>query len=178
MYYTENQLKQYEYFQNQLAITEHRNLLDPLTGLVSRPGMIGLVKDLIAREEPFAYCILDLDNFKTINDDLGHPVGDQALVNTARILKSSISGRQGLLARFGGDEFILLGFFKDDAEAAAFSGQVRENFAEWNKTHNEPYALTTSIGYAPYQNGQNLNDLLGIADEKLYVEKRARKVGR
>ena len=73
---------------------------------------------------------------------------------------------------------ILLGFFKDDAEAAAFSGQVRENFAEWNKTHNEPYVLSTSIGYAPYQNGQNLNDLLGIADEKLYVEKRARKVGR
>ena len=156
-------------------------LRDSLTGLNNRKPLestFAAYSKQVDNTKNLYLFLFDLDNFKTINDNLGHPVGDQALVNTARILKGSISGRQGLLARFGGDEFILLGFFKDDAEAAVFSGQVRENFAEWNKIHNEPYALTTSIGYAPYQNGQNLNDLLGIADEKLYVEKRARKVGR
>lgn len=156
-------------------------LRDSLTGLNNRKPLdstFAAYSKQVDNTKNLYLFLFDLDNFKTINDNLGHPVGDQALVNTARILKGSISGRQGLLARFGGDEFILLGFFKDDAEAAAFSGQVRDNFAEWNKTHNEPYVLSTSIGYAPYQNSQNLNDLLGIADEKLYIEKRARKVGR
>ncbi|MBQ6502390.1 MAG: diguanylate cyclase [Flexilinea sp.] len=156
-------------------------LRDSLTGLNNRKPLdstfAAYSKQIDTTKNLYLF-LFDLDNFKTINDTLGHPVGDQALVNTARILKGSVKGRQGLLSRFGGDEFVLLGFFKDDAEAADFSDKVRENFAEWNKTHNEPYVLSTSIGYAPYQNGQSLNDLLGIADEKLYIEKRARKVGR
>lgn len=154
---------------------------DSLTGLNNRkplePTFASFTKQTDSTKTLYLF-LFDLDNFKTINDSLGHPVGDQALVNTAQILTDAISGRQGLIVRYGGDEFILLDFFKDEADAAHFSGLVREKFAEWNKVHDAPYLLTTSIGYESYHQGQSLSDLLSAADEKLYADKRSRKVGR
>ena len=160
---------------------ENAIIRDSLTGLNNRkplePTFVSYIKQIDSTKNLYLF-LFDLDNFKTINDTLGHPVGDQALVNTAQILTDAISGRQGLLIRYGGDEFILLDFFKDEPEAVLFSNQVRKKFAEWNKVHNEPYMLTTSIGYAPYHPDQSLNDLLSAADDKLYEDKRSRKVGR
>ncbi len=154
---------------------------DSLTGLNNRKPLettfASYIKQTDATKNLYLF-LFDLDNFKDINDTLGHPVGDQALVNTAQILTDSISGQQGLLARYGGDEFILLSFFKDEAEAACFRDLVREKFSEWNKTHDAPYTLTTSIGYGSYHQGQSLNDLTSAADEKLYIDKKSRKVGR
>ena len=64
--YTKEQLSIHEYFRKQLEQTELKNLLDPLTGLVGRPGMIGLARDWMEKGIPFAYAILDLDNFKFV----------------------------------------------------------------------------------------------------------------
>lgn len=172
MYYTENQLKQYEYFQNQLAITEHRNLLDPLTGLVSRPGMIGLAKDLIAREEPFAYCILDLDNFKFVNDTYGHHAGDAVLIELARLLREYL-GERGVAGRFGGDEFlILIPGLKTYDDRKAFlkelyeSGRVlRRNYTG---TESHPF-ITGTIGCAGFpENAQDYDGLFTLMDKALY----------
>ena len=170
--YTEDQLRNYEYFQDQLAITEQRNLLDPLTGLVSRPGMIGLAKDLIAKGQPFAYSILDLDNFKFINDTYGHHVGDAVLAELADNLREYL-GDRGIAGRFGGDEFlILLPGLKTYDDRKAYlkemyeSGRViRRNFT---CADSHPF-ITGTIGCAGFpENAQDYDGLFTLMDKALY----------
>ena len=122
--------------------------------------------------------IMDLNDFKRINDTFGHPVGDQALVETARIILKSVEGTQALVVRFGGDEFVVLGFFYGNANAASFEKQLKNEFAEWNKSHENHYELSISIGWCRYHEGLTLEDMLKKADERLYEEKRTHKAGR
>ena len=73
--------------------------------------------------------MMDLDDFKGINDILGHAVGDRALIDTARILKKTAGPHQSIVTRYGGDEFLILGFFEDDADAENFKKTVQKNNA-------------------------------------------------
>ena len=114
---------------------------------------------------------MDLDNFKGINDTFGHPVGDRALVDAAHLIAASGSGPNSLVARYGGDEFIVLGFFKDEADAFRYKKELKQEFADWNKTHNTPYHLSISVGFSCYQQDQTLEEMLSEADKKLYEDK-------
>lgn len=101
--YTKEQLEQYEYFKG----LDMEYVLDALTGCVSRGYILGLTKYLIEKKEPFAFAIIDLDNFKLINDNYGHKVGDECL---NKIIDSFINyiGNNGIVGRYGGDEFIVV----------------------------------------------------------------------
>ena len=89
-----------------------------------------------------------------------------------------MKGKQGIVVRYGGDEFIVMGFLHGNADASGFEKQIKQDFENWNKEHDNPYTLSTCIGWSKYQEGQELKDLIAKADEKLYQEKRYRKAGR
>ena len=147
---------------------------DSLTGLNNRkaldPTFTAYSRQVTEAKRLYLF-ILDLNNFKSINDTYGHPTGDRALIDAARLITRSLSGKQGLVVRYGGDEFVVLTFFPDDENAQGYANQLKEDFAQWNRDHDNPYTLTTSIGYSRYQDGQSLKDLLQKADTALYLDK-------
>lgn len=156
-------------------------LRDSLTGLNNRKTLDATFADYsrqVTPERRLYLFMLDLDNFKTINDTYGHTVGDQALVLTARVLQRSLAGLRAIVARFGGDEFMVMGFFGGDEEAAAYKKLLKTNFENCNRENDLPYRLDASIGWCEYQEGEPLSKFIERADAVLYAEKKQRKVGR
>ncbi len=86
---------------------QERSLTDPLTGLYSRHGFDHYLAQEVKAKNPFVLALLDIDNFKAINDTWGHDGGDQALVAFARLLRSAVQS-EDTVARYGGDEFAII----------------------------------------------------------------------
>ena len=103
--YTKEQLSGYSYFSDALGRRDVSMLLDPLTGLVSRQYILGFVRSLIQSGTPFTFGMLDLDNFKFVNDAYGHQAGDQVLAHVGESLARCLDGI-GVAGRFGGDELL------------------------------------------------------------------------
>lgn len=158
---------------------EYQALYDSLTGLPNRHHCKTLLeRALEERQEsgkPLALLFLDLDNFKKINDTLGHDVGDQVLIKVARRLRISLEGLDVTMARMGGDEFVVLLHEADGPEQVRFCANLL------TRTFNQPLQLeeqtvdiTFSIGIAVFpDHGQTVSTLLKHADIALYEAKRA-----
>ena len=169
--YTREQLEKYPYFAKRLRDTEMDNLLDHLTGLVSRGQMIGFVQWLIAHETPFSFAMLDLDNFKFINDTYGHHVGDEVLERIAADLVALLDGI-GLAGRFGGDEMLIVNL-RDvtyDANKEFFRQMFENGFLRRNIYLREcrPY-ITGTVGCAIYpKDAGDYDRLFQLIDKTLY----------
>ena len=145
---------------------------DGLTGLNNRKTLEGAFNEYVKQEENDLYLFLmDLDSFKQINDTFGHPTGDQALVAAANILSSSMVNRKGILVRYGGDEFLVMGFFGADQEIDSYKSILQKKFADYRQEHNLPYKFAISIGAAKHTAGETLESLVKRADSELYKEK-------
>jgi len=153
---------------------------DSLTGLPNRPSFKRRIREELERSQVedrlFAVCFLDLDHFSRINDTLGHKVGDRLVQEVAIRLRQCCAGMEPAaeLARFGGDEFMVLLPDLSGAEAVApLAGQILDSF-------NTPFALdghevfvSASIGVAMYPaDGGDIEDLLKNADVAMYQAKR------
>ena len=106
-------------------------LRDSLTGLNNRKTLENVFTEYTkqAGEGKHLYLfMMDLDNFKGINDTLGHSVGDRALVQTADLLTGSLAGMKAFIARFGGDEFLVMSFFGSEEEAQDYKEKLTESF--------------------------------------------------
>ena len=148
---------------------------DSLTGLNNRKTLDSTFTSYthqISEVRNLYLYIMDLDNFKGINDTYGHPVGDQALKEASHLITQSLNSQQGLVVRYGGDEFVVLTFFYGDPNAVSYKKQVKKDFEQWNRDHDNPYILSISIGFSRYHEGQDLKDLLKKADEALYLDKK------
>jgi diguanylate cyclase (GGDEF)-like protein len=166
---------------------QQRLRTDQLTGLVNRDMIVRSIDARIksARRvkdaKPFAVLFIDIDNFKTINDRLGHEAGDQALMEIAKRLRASIR-ETDLAARYAGDEFVLL---LDDVPSFDKAEEIRQHVEaalkrplESIKSEDLPVTLVTSgaVGLAMYpQGGANPRALLHTADEDMYKRKRSSK---
>lgn len=155
---------------------ERRNSLrDDLTGSFSREYANFRLSDVYEQDAfPLAVAIIDLDKFKSINDTFGHPAGDAVLVQTVRAISAAI--RQGdLLARSGGDEFVLILPRTDAQSAKAIAERVRSGIELTRFRHRRdlpPVRLTASIGIAVAEDARtDRADLIKRADEYLYVAK-------
>ena len=165
------------------------SLSDGLTGLLNRRGFTNLVQKqlLIAnRGDRYLFLIfIDLDNFKKINDTLGHEVGDEALVETANILNntfrnSDIIGRVGtdIIGRLGGDEFAILTCQNKQLEAElAIRRRLEENIRLWNEEKGHRFKLSLSYGIASYspETPCSLEELITKADNLMYESKQKKK---
>ncbi|NLY47786.1 MAG: EAL domain-containing protein [Clostridiales bacterium] len=141
---------------NKLAFLDHVN-----SSLISSDGS----------NKSHAVFFIDLDNFKTVNDTLGHEYGDALLVHTARILTEITENE--MLARAGGDEFLI---YKENIsskeEAKEFASRIIDRFMEPIEVGGEYIYLTTSIGIAIYpDNGLTPNALIKNADIAMYKSK-------
>ena len=151
---------------------------DTLTGLPNRAAWIKQAREALAAAERhgdrMAVLFLDLDNFKTINDSLGHPVGDRLLASVARRLSACLRGSDRL-ARLGGDEFVALLPRLDHAEdAAAAAHKMLEVLGEPVRIDEHELRPSVSIGIATYpEDGTTIDVLLKHADTAMYGAKAA-----
>jgi diguanylate cyclase (GGDEF)-like protein len=155
-------------------------LRDELTGLYNVRGfnlLAGQSLRLARRAEvPFSVLFIDLDNLKRINDELGHPVGSATLAETARLLNSTFRDAD-VIARIGGDEFVVAGQF-DHAAVAASAQRLQESAAARFSDAQGRFPLSLSIGYATASDVRfdSLKDLVAQADQAMYEKKRRKKV--
>ncbi|HSC81465.1 MAG TPA: EAL domain-containing protein [Chitinolyticbacter sp.] len=161
--------------QAQDRITELANF-DTVTGLANRNLLRDELRLAVAAAERFrrrlAVLFLDLDRFKTINDSLGHAAGDQVLTQVAERLRQII-GKSDILARQGGDEFVVvLTEIKDALTASRVAEQILESFAEPFELEAGGFASSTSIGIAVYpEDGLDTDTLIRNADVAMYQAK-------
>jgi diguanylate cyclase (GGDEF)-like protein len=160
---------------------------DPLTGLPNRRLLISRLKEKITmcdRQKSFgALFFIDLDNFKRINDSLGHDIGDQLLLNLAKRFTGAIR-TEDTVARLGGDEFVVLIVKNNDysQDLNYESTQVAKKLVESLKTpiilKGQPHHMTISIGITIFSHAENSSDeLLRQADTAMYIAKEQGKNG-
>ncbi len=147
---------------------------DALTGLKNRGA---IVRELERAHEEFdcdslALMIIDVDNFKAINDTKGHPAGDQVLVEVARRLRSMTRANE-MVGRFGGEEFIILVRCIEPDAATGLAERIRKCVSITPITLEEGTSLTVtvSVGMCVGDAGADPDDVLRIADDALYFAK-------
>lgn len=145
---------------------------DMLTGLVSRRTLHEKGPGLLADSDgPIALLMIDLDDFKQINDDHGHAVGDQVLQHLATVLRASVRA-DSIIVRYGGDEFCVLVPVQDKEAAVSIGERIRANVENSPYLYGEtPLPVTMSIGVSLHESGQTLRDLLDEADRYAYQAK-------
>ena len=147
---------------------------DPLTGLFNRDGILSeLERRLDGQHLGTTVIYIDLDRFKLVNDLLGHAAGDHMLVNAARRLEHCV-GDAGLLARFGGDEFLVVtDAHHDPAAAEALAERITRAFGDSFRYAGEEFTITTSVGLARHpEHGRTVQQLVNNADAAMYDAKR------
>ncbi len=149
---------------------------DSLTGLENRMAMQMRLRDIFETSEKRTDAVtilwMDVDRFKEINDSLGHMVGDQLLRVVAERLNEVVQG-QGRIARFGGDEFVIICPDMDRVTAAALAQEILGDFAHGFDLGENHLQVTASIGYAVApQDGRDMDELMQHADLALYEAKR------
>jgi diguanylate cyclase (GGDEF)-like protein len=167
--------RQVSYEQIARLKAEHVAQHDPLTELYNRRAFFDLSRAAWAQSQrntrPMSVLILDLDYFKEVNDRHGHEVGDKLLISVSRLLKATC--RMGdLLARWGGEEFVLLMPETDLVQARVFAERIRKIIEDTgHPTAQDTIRCTASIGVADYAGDADLNALIARADARLYEAK-------
>lgn len=147
---------------------------DPLTGALNRSGLAAAFARLSARRKPVACLLVDVDHFKAINDTHGHAAGDRILQSFAATARAE-AGPGAIMARYGGDEFVVLLEGADVAGAVDIAESMRKAFHETAQYEIAPAVVATlSIGVAAGRAGSDsLADILQRADEAVYRSKHA-----
>ncbi|MCR5733955.1 MAG: GGDEF domain-containing protein [Lachnospiraceae bacterium] len=173
--YPIEKLRKYDYFDHIIDEISLDEILDPLTGVLSRSYSMKFVNHLIHDHIPFTFAMIDLDNFKFINDSFGHVCGDLVLKHVSKGLAEAAEGI-GLVGRFGGDELLLVNLRDTDMEG-------KTSFFEKLYTGSEALRhsidfgigsalITATSGCATFPaDADNFNDLFGLIDKMLYLGK-------
>ena len=164
-----------------LDITERKHLQasleraathDPLTGILNRAGIEPLLEtnfaSAIRQEQPLAIAMLDIDHFKWVNDEFGHPMGDTILKELTESLSRRLRGSDSM-ARWGGEEFLVLLPHTGLGGARRLAEKLRRAVAAQSFAHDHP--LTISIGVSTSREAESLEDLIQQADICLYEAK-------
>ncbi len=173
--YTIDHLRKYAFFDRLIDEISLEEILDPLTGVLSRSYAMKFVRALIAEGTPFTFAMFDLDNFKHINDRFGHSAGDTVLKSVSERLAQAADGA-GMVGRFGGDELLMINLRDTEMKDKAFffeSLYTKSNALRFEeKFENGAAYITGTVGAATFpQDADNYADLFGLIDKMLYLGK-------
>ena len=174
----ENSRAQIEQLRSNLAEAQELGLTDPLTTLRNRRGFdLALAKEVtgaLAGKDPLCLVLADIDHFKKINDDYGHPVGDEILRRFAKLLSGNVKGRD-TVARYGGEEFAVILPQTEMTSAMRLASQFKHQLESqvWVVNGSEPQVakVTASFGIAQLRENDNSRTLVQRADANLYTAK-------
>ncbi len=165
--------------QNELTEASEMVRHDQLTGALNRKGLEEAMDRELARAQrrqtPICLALLDVDNFKRLNDTYGHQTGDDALVHLARVIRETVRPND-TLARYGGEEFLIIlpDTSLEDA-VAALTRLQRELTKRFFMHKNEKLLITFSAGVTAYREGELRNDAFARADAAMYQAKKSGK---
>lgn len=156
------------------AALRHQAMHDPLTGLPNRLFLADRLAEFLARARAdglnVAMCVVDIDSFKQVNDSFGHPVGDELLVSSAQRLQSAVRGSD-IVARVGGDEFVILIDGASDQAIEAVTSRVIELLSSPALILGHHIHASVSVGVAVTDGGADFDTLYRNADAALYQAK-------
>ncbi len=159
------------------AEVRRMSMSDELTGLYNRRAFFTLAKQQLAtagRTAASTWLIFaDLDGLKQVNDAFGHDVGDDMLRNAGEILKAGFRDSD-VVARLGGDEFAILAVTPSGG-VQEIQDRIQQEADRFNNARSHPYELSISVGIAPCESVDTLEELVARADKAMYVQKRAKK---
>ncbi len=158
---------------------QNKNLItDYLTGVYNREGLDIQLKERIrtsAYGRTFSAILLDLDHFKSINDTYGHDMGDRALQKSVELIKNSIRSTD-FIARFGGDEFVILLDTANKQELTTVLQRINSAVDAFNKSGSQPFTIGFSAGCAVYDAvaQPKAEDFVKLLDQMMYQMKQGR----
>ncbi len=161
---------------NELTIElEKQARLDPLTHLLNRRGMRERIEQEFIRQQRnktgLSFLLIDVDHFKRVNDSYGHETGDTVLMALSQLLTDSIR-KQDAVARWGGEEFLLLLPDTSLTQAATLAEKIRAQLEEYPIRHDQhSLHITLSIGVAEVKDSDRPDDAINRADKRLYLAK-------
>lgn len=152
---------------------------DPLTGALNRKGLDEVMEREMIRaartETPLCVALLDVDNFKQINDRLGHEAGDAALIHLTEVVRSVVRP-QDMVARYGGEEFVLvLPDMQLQQGVEAMQHLQRELTKRFFLADNEKVLITFSAGVAQITSEETSTEAIRRADQGMYLAKKTGK---
>jgi len=148
---------------------------DQLTGMLNRRGLDDAIEREISRSErkklPLCVAVLDLDNFKRLNDTYGHQAGDEALVHLARVIKKTLRPTD-IVARYGGEEFVCVFSETDLPQAVLIMKRLQRELTKRFFLHNnERLLITFSAGVARREGDESRDTVIARADKAMYQAK-------
>ena len=160
-----------------LAVAEAKIGTDPLTGLTNRERLTAHLEQEMAAAERYGHRVAivmgDLDNFKRVNDQLGHLAGDEVLLKTAEIMKAMMQRDPRLLAaRYGGEEFVLVATTVSMETVRTLAEELRRRIDD---ELNAEFATSISLGCTQWLQGEDATAWIDRADKALYSAKLAGK---
>jgi len=171
---------------DQKNMEEHLRSLavtDDLTGLYNRRGFaLAAEQELrhaFRRKEELTLLFFDIDNLKMINDTFGHIEGDKVIKSAAMALRS-IFRESDIVARWGGDEFVVLALDVPNGRVPVLLERLDKGLKQYNELNADSYALMFSLGIANYDSEKpfNLSEMVRIADKMMYKDKQEKKLSR
>jgi diguanylate cyclase (GGDEF)-like protein len=146
---------------------------DKLTGLYNRYYLDQLGEELRnEKDSEYTFLMIDINDFKSINDRLGHLAGDQAIVDTSEIIKKAI-GSAGAAIRYAGDEFVIVLSTRTQIDTDIFMTNIRKGFDEFNEEDGHPYELHVSIGQSIVNLSEvTMDEVMNRIDKLMYEDKR------
>jgi diguanylate cyclase (GGDEF)-like protein len=153
-----------------VQVSEH----DALTGILNRRAFLSTAQFLLMLKErtniPLVFIYADLDNFKAVNDQYGHEMGDKVLRYFSQTAKSRLR-KNDIIARYGGDEFVMILTDTTIGNAETVLNRIKNEFREWADKKGLPVGVSFGVGTT--QEGENkLDEVLRRVDNALYDEKR------
>ena len=155
-----------------LALQNENIFIDKLTRLFNR-YYLDRISGTLKRSNKIAMMMIDMNGFKSINDNLGHSQGDDALFSMAEILRETVESH-GTAVRYAGDEFVIVINTDNEQVAASYRDKIKQKLADFNKKRIKKYKLSASIGMGIFDLKQNnLDEILEIIDKRMYEDKKA-----
>lgn len=163
-----------------LNIQNHNLYTDYLTGVGNRKKFESYLTARINtsnHDKTFSTIMIDMDDFKSINDEFGHDIGDDALETFVKILNNCIRTSSDTIFRFGGDEFYIILDVSSKKDLKAMVRRIENAVAKYNSSEKKPYKINLSMGYSVYdvKSKMNMDEFLKHLDRLMYNNKRSSK---